>query len=155
MRIEHFYFMEWHKESFTITTDKTKINSETVHEFLSHSYWAEGIPIDVVKKCIEGSLCFSVLEGAKQIGFARVITDEASFAYLADVFILEPYRGRGLSKWLIEVIMGYPSLQGLRRFMLATRDAHGLYRQFGFTPLTAVDRWMQKHNPDVYTSISP
>ena len=106
--------------------------------------------MEVVKKCIEGSVCFGIFEGDKQIGFARVITDCASFAYLADVFVDEEFRGKGLGKWLMEVIKGYPDFQGLRRFMLATRDAHGLYEQFGFTQLSFPERWMQIHNPDVY-----
>ncbi|MGZ3844858.1 MAG: GNAT family N-acetyltransferase [Flavisolibacter sp.] len=142
--------MEWTKEDFTITTDKDKIDVNYVHWFLSHSYWAEGIPLKTVEKSIEGALCFSLVYLNHQVGFARVITDKATFAYLADVFIDENFRGRGLSKWMMEVIMNHPDLQGLRRFMLATRDAHQLYSQFGFTALTHTDRWMQIHNPDVY-----
>ena len=142
--------MEWAKDGFTITTEKEKIDIPYVHRFLRQSYWACTIPVEVVQRSIEGSLCFAVFHQQKQIGFARVITDEATFAYLADVFIDEHYRGEGLSKWLMEIIMGHPSLQGLRRFMLATRDAHGLYSRFGFSPLTNTDRWMQIHNPDVY-----
>jgi GNAT superfamily N-acetyltransferase len=142
--------MEWTKDDFLITTDKTKIDALYVHQFLSHSYWAEAIPIETVQRSIESSLCFSVVYLNHQVGFARVITDEATFAYLADVFIDENFRGRGLSKWLMEVIVNYSPLQGLRRFMLATRDAHGLYAQSGFTPLTNADRWMHIHHPDVY-----
>jgi GNAT superfamily N-acetyltransferase len=145
--------MEWILDSYTITTDKQKINVSYTHSFLStQSYWAENIPVDVVKRSIEGSLCFVVLHEGQQIGFARVITDGATFAYLADVFIDARHRGKGLSKWLMRVIVGYPSLQGLRRFMLATRDAHDLYKQFGFQPLTFTDRWMQVHQPDVYNA---
>jgi GNAT superfamily N-acetyltransferase len=142
--------MEWTKEVFTLSTDKTRLDTGYIHRFLSTSYWAENIPPEVVQRSIEGSLCFGVYEGGRQIGFARVITDGATFAYLADVFIDENFRGRGLSKWLLECIMTYPSLQGLRRFMLATKDAHGLHRQFGFTALTAVERWMQIYQPDIY-----
>lgn len=142
--------MEWTKNDYNITTDKNKIQHDIVHHFLSHSYWAEGISKEVVEQSIKGALCFAILHGEKQVGFARVITDEATFAYLADVFVLDEYRGKGLSKWLMEVIMSYPTLQGLRRFMLATRDAHGLYAQFGFVPMTNADRWMQIHKPDVY-----
>ena len=142
--------MEWTKDAFRIATDKEKINIPYVHAFLSRSYWAENIPLEVVRRSIEGSLCFAVFHEEEQIGFARVITDAATFAYLADVFIDERYRGRGLSKWLMAVITAHPSLQGLRRFLLATRDAHGLYRQFGFGPLTFTDRWMQIHQPNVY-----
>jgi GNAT superfamily N-acetyltransferase len=142
--------MEWTNNEYSISTDKHRINLAYVHAFLSHSYWAQHIPLDVVRRSVEGSLCFAVFYQEEQIGFARVITDEATFAYLADVFIDERFRGKGLSKWLMEVIMSYPGLQGLRRFLLATRDAHGLYQQSGFTPLTYTDRWMQIHQPDVY-----
>jgi len=142
--------MEWAKDDFLITTDNNKIDVNYVHWFLTHSYWAEGIPIETVERSIKGSMCFSVIYLNHQVGFARVITDKATFAYMADVFIDENFRGRGLSKWLMEVITTHPDLQGLRRFMLATRDAHGLYSQFGFTPLTNTDRWMQIHSPDVY-----
>ena len=142
--------MEWTKNDFIITIDKSKIEATYVHHFLSHSYWAKDIPMETVQKSIEGSLCFSVFYPNQQIGFARVITDEATFAYLADVFIDENFRGRGLSKWLMEIIVSYPSLQGLRRFLLATRDAHDLYKQFGFESLKNTDRWMEIHKPDVY-----
>jgi GNAT superfamily N-acetyltransferase len=142
--------MEWTKDDFSISTEKDKIDIPYVHRFLSNSYWAENIPLNVVQRSIDGSLCFGVYYQQAQIGFARVITDEATFAYLCDVFIDEAYRGQGLSKWLMETIMAYPSLQGLRRFMLATRDAHGLYRQFGFSELTFTDRWMHIHWPTVY-----
>jgi GNAT superfamily N-acetyltransferase len=147
-------FMEWTKDDFLISTDRNKININYVHHFLSHSYWAEKIPLAIVERSINGSLCFCIYHNDKQIGFSRVITDEATFAYLADVFIDEAYRGKGLGKWLVEVILGYPTLQSLRRFMLATRDAHGLYAQFGFTPLTNVDRWMQIHQPEAYRKMS-
>ena len=142
--------MEWTKEAYCISTDKEKFNLGYIHNFLRQSYWAQYIPEDVVRRSIEGSLCFGLYHNDAQIGFARVITDGATFAYLADVFIDEGFRGKGLSKWLIEVILQHPSLQGLRRFLLATRDAHGLYKQFGFTQLNYVDRWMQIHQPDVY-----
>lgn len=143
--------MNWNKDNFTISTNKSRLNVEYVHQYLSNrSYWAENIPVDVVQKSIDGSICFGIYVDEAQIGFARVITDSACFAYLADVFIDEQYRGRGLSKWLMEVIMSHPDLQGLRRFMLATRDAHGLYQQFGFSPLSFPERWMHVHNPDVY-----
>jgi GNAT superfamily N-acetyltransferase len=138
------------KNGFIITTDKSKINLEYVHDFLSGSYWSAGIPVQTVKKAVEGSLCFGVYHNDKQIGFARMITDSATFAYLADVFIDQNYRGKGLSKWLMEVIMAHPDLQGLRRIMLATKGAHGLYKKYGFTPITGVERWMQIHNADVY-----
>ena len=123
---------------------------DIIHSFLTRSYWAEGISKEIIRRSIEGALCFGVFENDKQVGFARMITDKATFAYLADVFIIDEYRGLGLSKWLMEVIMSYPDLQGLRRMMLATRDAHELYKKFGFTQLNNVDRWMHIHYPDVY-----
>lgn len=142
--------MEWTKKEFRISTNDTEFDVNYIHQFLTHSYWAENIPIETVRRSIKGSLSFGVFENDRQIGFARVITDHASFAYIADVFIDESYRGKGLSKWLMEIILQHPSLQGLRRIMLATRDAHGLYAQFGFTPIKEPQRWMQIHNPDVY-----
>jgi len=131
------------KNDLIISTDKTKLDVPFIHDYLSNeSYWAKNIPVDVVKKSIEGSFCFGLYDKEKQVGFARVITDHATFGYLADVFIIEEYRGKGLSKWLMTEIMKYPSLQGFRRWMLATRDAHGLYRQFGFEPLDMPERIM-------------
>jgi GNAT superfamily N-acetyltransferase len=145
----------WHKDDFTISTDKTMLSPEYIHRYLSgQSYWAKGIPIDTVKKSIENSLCFGIYKGSQMAGFARVISDYATFAYLADVFIDEVWRGRGLSKWLMEVILAHPELQGLRRFMLATRDAHGLYRQFNFTELANPEYMLAIVNPDVYKSIN-
>ena len=126
---------------------------DLIHSFLNRSYWAEGISKEIIRRSIEGALCFGVFENDKQVGFARMITDKATFAYLADVFIIEEYRGLGLSKWLMEVILSHPDLQGLRRMMLATRDAHELYKKFGFTPLNNVDRWMHIHDPDVYKEV--
>lgn len=131
------------KNDFIISTDKSKIDIAAVHNYLCNkSYWAKNISIDIVKKSIEGSCCFGVYRKNNQIGFARVITDHATFAYLADVFIEAEYRGRGLSKWLMEEIMTHPDLQGLRRWLLATRDAHGLYARFRFMPLDKPERIM-------------
>ena len=141
---------EWRKHEYLLSTDKSKIDVEAVHHFLSHSYWAENIPREVVQTSIGNSLCFALYHHDKLIGFARVISDFATFAYLADVFILPEERGKGLSKWLIATIIEHPQLQGLRRFVLATRDSHGLYAQFGFTQFDKPERWMQRHNPDVY-----
>ena len=138
------------REGFAITTETSFFNIEFVHAFLSKSYWAEHIPIETVQKSIDNSISFGVFHLGRQIGFARVITDKATFGYLADVFIDEAYRGQGLSKWLMEEIMTHPDLQGLRRLMLATRNAHGLYTRFGFSPLTNAERWMQIHKPDIY-----
>ena len=143
--------MEWTQNDYVITTDRGKINLAYTHAFLSQqSYWAQHVPPGVVQRSIEGSLCFTVLHKGGQAGLARVITDGATFAYLCDVFIDPAHRGLGLGRWLMEVIMDYPSLQGLRRFLLATLDAHDLYRPFGFAPLTFPERWMQVHKPDVY-----
>ena len=141
---------EWIKDGYLVSTDKSKIDVETVHHFLSHSYWAENIPLDIVRKSIENSLCFGMYHEEKLVGFARAISDFATFAYLADVFILPEERGKGLSKWLIGIILEHPQLQGLRRFTLATRDAHSLYAQFGFSLFDKPERWMQKHDPVVY-----
>ncbi len=131
------------KNGFSISTDKAKLNITLVHDYLcNESYWAKNIPVDIVKKSIEGSFCFGVYHQDDQVGFARVITDHATFAYLADVFIIEKFRGKGLSKWMMEAIMGHPDLQGLRRWMLATKDAHYLYAKFGFKPLDKPERIM-------------
>jgi GNAT superfamily N-acetyltransferase len=114
------------KGEFRISTDPALLNIDVIHQFLSHSYWAENIPVEIVKKSIAGSICFGVYHHELQIGFARVVTDKATFAYLADVFIDEKFRGLGLSKWLMETIISHHELAGLRRWMLGTRDAHGL-----------------------------
>ena len=120
---------------FLISTDRSKLDVEVIHRFLTRSYWAEGIPRETVERSIENSLCFGVYDNARQIGFARVISDFATYGYVADVLILEPYRERGLGKELMASIMAHPDLQGLRRWSLGTRDAQGLYAQFGFKPV--------------------
>jgi GNAT superfamily N-acetyltransferase len=137
-------------DAIEISTDPRRFDLDLIHSFLTNSYWAEGIPRDIVQKSIENSLCFGLYDQGKQVGFARVITDRATFAYLADVFIVESHRGQGLSKRLMEAIVAHPDLQGLRRWSLITRDAHGLYEQFGFKPLPTPERWMEKHDPNVY-----
>ncbi len=143
--------MEWQHEEFRITTDPAAVSLDTVHQFLStEAYWSKGIARDIVERSIANSLSFSILHGTKQVGYARVISDRATVAYLGDVFVLKEYRGRGLSKWLMQCVSSHPDLQGLRRWMLGTADAHGLYAQFGFTPLRAVERWMERHDPEVY-----
>ncbi|MBO9199201.1 MULTISPECIES: GNAT family N-acetyltransferase [Niastella] len=147
--------MIWHKDNYTINTDKATLSLEYIHQYLSEqSYWAKGIPLHTVKRSIENAICFGVYKDAQMVGFARVITDCATFGYLADVFIDETCRGEGLSKWLMEVILTHPDLQGLRRFMLATRDAHGLYRQFDFTELANPEYMMAIVKQDVYKTIS-
>lgn len=141
--------------SFTVDTDQSRLDLRSIHEFLTNSYWARGIPFELVARSVRSSLCFGLYEGERQIGFARVITDCATFAYLADVFVLESHRGRGLGKVLMTAILGHSSLQGLRRWLLATRDAHNLYAQYGFVPLAAPGRFMERHAPDVYASSGP
>jgi len=135
---------EWRRGEYLISTDRSGLDLDVVHDFLKRSYWAAGIPDEVVRRSVEGSLAFGVYRGEEQIGFARVVTDHAPFAYLADVFILEPHRGLGLGRWLTEVILSHPELQGIRRWMLATRDAHGLYREYGFTELELPGIFMEK-----------
>lgn len=135
---------------YFVSTDKSKLNINVIHSFLTTSYWAKGIPRSVVEKSIEHSLCFGVYHGDEQVGFARVISDYTTYAYLADVFILEEHRGNGLSKMLMKEIMAHLQLQSLRRFQLVTKDAHGLYRQFGFTESKFPDRLMEISRPDIY-----
>jgi len=135
---------------YEISTDPSRIDLDAVHAYLTRSYWAEGISKDLLAKAIAGSLCFSLFDSGRQIGFARVVTDRATFAYLCDVFVLEEYTGRGLGKWLMHELQSHPDLQGIRRFVLVTRDAHGLYEQFGFQPLENADRYMEIVRPDIY-----
>jgi GNAT superfamily N-acetyltransferase len=139
---------EIQQDNILISTDKSKLRLDLIHDYLSnHSYWAAGIPMETVQKSIENSIAFGIYlsenDGTKQVGFCRIISDLATYAYLADVFVLEGYRGKGLSKLLMETILKHPDLQGLRRWVLATRDAHGLYAQYGFTPLDKPENFMQ------------
>jgi GNAT superfamily N-acetyltransferase len=137
--------------AYKLSTDKSRLDITVIHRFLSEeSYWAKDIPLQTVERIVAHSLCFGLYDGEIFIGFARMITDITSYAYLADVFILPEYRGKGLSKWMMQCILEHPDLQGLRRIMLATRDAHGLYAQFGFTSLDTPERFMQLHRPNVY-----
>ncbi len=149
-------YYEVSKKEYRISTDPGLLNIDLIHNYLSNeSYWAANVPKTVVEKSIANSLCFGLYENNDQLGFARLVTDKATFAYLADVFILPEHRRKGLSKWLIETIQVHPELQGLRRWMLGTRDAHGLYEQFGWTVLDedTRKRFMQRHFKDVYQSI--
>lgn len=134
---------EFRRGSFLISTDRTKLQINVIHNFLSNSYWAKNIPLEIVKKSVENSFCFGIYYEKNQIGFARLVTDYATFAYLADVFVLEEFRGKGLSKWLMDVMINYPELQGLRGWMLKTMDAHGLYKQFGFDKPKFPERIME------------
>ncbi len=141
----------WRKGDFEISTDPGRVDRDLTHQFLTNeSYWAAGVPRDVFDRSIAGSMVFGIYRGEQQVGFARVVSDRATFAWIGDVFVLDDFRGQGLSKWLMETIVTHPELQGLRRWMLATRDAHGLYKQYGFTELPEPTRFMTRHDPDVY-----
>ncbi|HEX9959146.1 MAG TPA: GNAT family N-acetyltransferase [Fibrella sp.] len=139
------------ENTYEISTDKARLDVPLIHRFLSQeSYWALNIPLDVVQRSIDNSLCFGVYDGDAQVAFARLITDQATFAYLADVFVLPHYRGMGISKQLIAAISAWPTMQGLRRWVLATRDAHSLYAQFGFTALDQPTLFMQRKREQPY-----
>ncbi|AYA38975.1 N-acetyltransferase [Hymenobacter oligotrophus] len=142
--------------AFTISTDSSRLNIGLIHDFLSNrSYWAPGISRELVERSIRNSLCFGVYNAdGQQVAFARIISDKATFAYLCDVFVLEEYRGQGLSKLLMRHISEHPELQGLRRWMLGTRDAHSLYAEFGFTPLASPQRFMENAKLDPYRNQS-
>ncbi|MFN8382321.1 MAG: GNAT family N-acetyltransferase [Anaerolineales bacterium] len=136
--------MEHKKDKFTISDDPSRLDIDAICDFLSRAYWADQRPRNLIKRSIEHSLNFGVYDNERQVGFARVVTDQTIFAYLCDVFIHEDYRGHSLGKWMMECIMAHPDLQGLRRWCLLTRDAHGLYKQFGFTEIADPSRWMEK-----------
>lgn len=140
----------WEKDGYVISTERKRLDLAVIHDFLAHSYWAAGIPRAVVERSIEHSLPFGIYHDARQVGFARVITDHATFAYLSDVFVIEEYRGRGLSRWLLQVMTDHPCLQGLRRWQLMTRDAHGLYETAGFAPSKTPERFMEKCVANIY-----
>ena len=143
--------MEYWRGDFLISTSRERLDLDVVHGFLTNCYWAKGIPREVVARSIENALCFGIYDGeGAQIGFARVISDFSTIAYVGDVFVLETHRGRGLGKWLMQCIIEHPALQNLRRWILTTRDAHGLYSQFGFTPVKAPERFMERHQPNIY-----
>ena len=136
---------EWRRGDYTISTDRARLDVEAVHEFLStQSYWARGRDFETVRRAVENSLPFGVYKGGRQIGFARVVTDYATFAWLADVYVLDEFRGEGLGKWLVEVVLSHPELQNLRRWILGTRDAHELYRRFGFNEIEQPQFYMHK-----------
>ena len=139
--------MEIHRDQFTISTDPSRLDMNTVYDFLSRSYWAKGRPRERTDLAFANSLVFGLYEGSRMIGMARVITDFSIIAYLCDVFIHEEFRGRGLGKWLMQSIFEHPDLKHIRRWLLATDDAHGLYRQFGFEQLTDAEKWMQRLRP--------
>jgi GNAT superfamily N-acetyltransferase len=140
--------MEWRRGEYSISTERERLDLDIVHKFLSEeAYWSPGVPRDVVEHSIENSLCFGLYHGAQQVGFARVVTDRATTAYLADVFVLSEHRGRGLGVWLVETVFSHPDLQGLRRFLLGTADAHALYERYGFRPADPT-RMMERRAQD-------
>ena len=140
----------WRRGDYEISTDKSRLDLELIHNYLSNdSYWAMGRSREVVERSIENSLPFGIYTQNEQVGFARIVTDYATFAWVADVFVLPGHRGRGLSKWLMEVIIAHPRLQGFRRWVLSTKDAHGLYEKFGFIPLHRPERWMERPDPNM------
>jgi GNAT superfamily N-acetyltransferase len=140
------------RDDYDISSDPARLDVDAIHAFLTTSYWCAGVPKEIVERSLRGSLCFGLYFKDQQVGLARVITDEATFAYLCDVYVLPEHRGRGLGRWLMEVVMAHPSLQGLRRFTLVTRDAHGLYKEFGFKTPAKPEGHMEIHRPDVYSS---
>ncbi|MDQ6787018.1 MAG: GNAT family N-acetyltransferase [Acidobacteriota bacterium] len=143
--------MEWQNGEFTISTNRARLQTDAIHKFLTEeSYWAKERTLEQTETAIKNSLPFGVYKGENLIGFARVVTDYATFAYVGDVFILNEFRGKGLSKWLMEAILAHPDLQGFRRWILATRDAHTLYEKFGFTALKFPERWMERTAPNAY-----
>lgn len=135
---------------FKVSSDKRTFDFEVIYQFISTSYWAKGIPREILQKAIDNSVCFSVFDDDDQVGFARVVTDGATFGYLADVFVLPSHRGLGLSKMMMQQVVEHPELQGLRRMLLATADAHGLYRQFGFRELSKPQNMMESWDPTIY-----
>jgi GNAT superfamily N-acetyltransferase len=137
-------------DGYVVSTDRGRLDLSAVHRFLSTTYWSPGLPLDVLEKAVANSLVFGLYRSEEQVGFARVITDRATFAYLCDVYILEAHRGNGLGTWFMESVRSHPDLQGLRRFVLITRDAHRLYERVGFQALAAPGRYMEIHRPNAY-----
>ena len=140
--------MKWRKNNFEIDTNRKRFDLDLIHDYLSKkSYWATGRSKETIGRSIRNSVAFGIYEDKKQVGFARVITDYATFGWIADVFVVEEYRGQGLAKWLMEVMIDHPKLQGFRRWVLATKDAHELYRRYGFEELKRPERWMERRDP--------
>lgn len=143
----------WERGEYLISTDPSRLDVALIHDFISNtSYWGQGRTLEVVQRALDNSLNFGLFKNSNQVGFARVVTDYATFAWIADVFVLPEHRGRGLSKWLMEVMLAQPSLQGFRRWVLATKDAHSLYERFGFIPLHRPERWMERPDPNMQES---
>ncbi|HEV3224770.1 MAG TPA: GNAT family N-acetyltransferase [Puia sp.] len=148
-------YRAFYKDGFCISTEKARLDIKAIHHFLStQAYWSLNIPYSRVEEAAMHSLNFGLYFKEKQIGYARVISDFSCIAYVGDLYVLPEFRGKGLSKWLMKTIMTYPELQGLRRWILSTADAHGLYKQFGWKPVAFPDRWMEVHNGEVYTRLS-
>jgi GNAT superfamily N-acetyltransferase len=144
------------RDELELSSDPARLDRALIYRYLANeSYWAAGVPESVIERALDHSLCFGIYRGGTQLAFARAVTDRATFAYLADVFVIAEQRGRGLGKWLVEAIGRHPELQGLRRWLLATRDAHALYAQYGFKPLANPARFMERHDPDVYAPKPP
>ena len=135
--------MEWSRGGYTVTDDRAALDAEAVYAFLSETYWAKGIPRETCLRSLENSLCFVLLQAGRQVGFCRAVTDRATFAYLGDVFVLPEHRGQGLAKWMVGCVLAHPDLQGLRRMMLGTSNAHGLYSQVGFAPMARPELFME------------
>jgi GNAT superfamily N-acetyltransferase len=147
-------YRSFYRNGFCISTEKARLDLKAIHHFLStQSYWCQNIPFSRVEQAAAHSLNFGLYLREQQIGYARVVSDFSSVAYLGDVYVLPEFRGQGLSKWLMQTIMEYPDLQGLRRWILSTADAHGLYKQFGWVPVAYPDRWMEVHNREVYSKV--
>jgi len=147
--------VESRQGEYLISTDPARLDGAAVHVFLSKAYWCENIPRATLDRALANSLCFHLLHDKDgQVGLSRVVTDYATYAYLCDVYVLESHRGKGLARWMMEQVMAHPGLQDLRRFTLATRDAHGLYARFGFAAPKAPDRQMERHDPDVYRRLA-
>jgi GNAT superfamily N-acetyltransferase len=150
--------MEWREGEYVVSDERERVDVTAVHTYLTRSYWAEGIPLETVRRSVDHALNVNLWHapqgldgvGAAQVGFTRVITDFATFGYVGDVYVLEGHRGHGLSKWMMRIVSEHPRLQGFRRWSLLTRDARRLYTQFGFAPLKSPDRWMEKWDPEVY-----
>lgn len=144
----------WQRPPFEVSTDKARLDIDTIHAVLAGAYWSPGIQRDIVERAIASSLCFGAYCEGAQVGFARIVTDRATFAYLCDVFVVEAWRGRGIGKLMMECIKAHPDLENLRRWMLATADAHGLYAQYGFRPIGAPERLMEIADPEVYRRLA-
>lgn len=146
--------VESRQDEYLMSTDPARLDPKAVHAFLTTAHWCTGISLPLVEKALANSLCFGIYHGKEQVALSRVVTDYATFAYLCDVYVLEAHRGKGLGHWMVECVMTHPDLQNLRRFTLATKDAHGIYGAFGFTPPKAPERQMERHDPDVYKRLA-